>query len=351
MESNKEAQHFVPKFYLKKFSNNNDERSIGLYIKNQSKLVKCASIAGQSQKPYYYGEDGKIENLLMQIETPASRVFNRICETVALVKKPIDDYFRILHFTINLYFRNPIQSEILLVSDKGFNNHFEKYKSNPEIKKHLDNKLTTAQSILFSLTQSPRISRMCLDLSSKLIVNKTEIPFITSDNPVIKYNMFSDQFKNISAGFTSHGLQIFLPLTPSLILMFYDPKAYLINEGDSILINDIIEVEQLNILQVLNCHNCLYFNQNTSDLYIQSLLVKSSKYSKPNEIIPIKFGSYFLQSISELKTNLNLESVQLLPDQPPAPNGQMILPMRDHAVRMRIIFEKETNERENKVSD
>ncbi|MCK9402874.1 MAG: DUF4238 domain-containing protein [Chitinophagaceae bacterium] len=343
MKSEKEKQHFVPKFYLKKFSNQNDERSVGVFLKDKSIFIKCASIEGQSQKPYYYGDDGKIENILMEIEGPASRVFNKICENCAVVKTPVEDYFRILHFTVNLYLRNPVQSQALLMSDNGFNNHFAKYESSPEIKSLLDNKLTATQSIIFSLAQSPKIARICLDLSCKLIINKTAAPFITSDNPAIKYNIIADRYKRISAGFTSYGLQMFLPLSPTLMLLFYDSKAYKVKEDekDLIWITNNSEVSQLNLMQVLNCSNCLYFNQAISESEIISLINRSKKYPAPNEIIPTEFGSYFFQAISELKINLSLTAIQPLIEQHFSLEGQLILPMRQHAKKMREFFNKE----------
>ncbi len=343
MKSEKERQHFVPRFYLKKFSNNNDEKSIGVFLKDNKKFIKSASIEGQSQKPFYYGEDGKVENLLMEIEGPASRVFNKICEDCEIIKTPLEDYFRILHFVINLYFRNPVQSQTLLNSDDGFNKHFEEFKSSPEIKSLLDNKLTTTQSIILSLSQSFRIARMCLDLSSKIIVNKTSTPFIISDNPTLKYNMIADRSKGVSAGFASYGLQIFLPITPTTMLLFYDSKAYEIHEDEKDLLHIIkdSEISQLNLLQVLNSSNCLYFNQDINESDIISLVNQAKNYRLPNEIIPIKFGGYFLQTISELKINLNLTAINPVTSQQFAIHGKLILPMRQHAKKMKEFLEKE----------
>lgn len=339
-------QHFVPQFCLKKFSNDNDGKSISVFLKNTSEFIQSASIKGQSQKINYYGKDQIIENYLMGIETRASIVFNKICQNEAIIKEPFEDYFRILHFAINLYFRNPVQSELILNHDANFNDHYEKYKDSPEIKSLIDNKITPAQSIGISLTESPRIAKMCADLSCKLIINKSSIPFITSDNPVVKYNSFSDRLKNISASFVSYGLQIFFPLSPTLMLLYYDPKAYTIKEDekDLIFITEESEILQLNLLQVLNSSNCLYFNTTIADSTILSLASQLPKYTVPNQITPIEFGSYFFQVVSEVKIDLKLSCMQVL-DYPNAITGQMILPMRPFAKKMRDLFEKENEHR------
>ena len=85
------------------------------------------------------------------------------------------------------------------------------------------------------------------------IANKTSKPFITSDNPTIKYNSVSENYEWLTSSFVSSGLQIFLPLSPKLVLFFYDPKTYNVKTDidDIILIEKESEVFQLNLLQVL----------------------------------------------------------------------------------------------------
>lgn len=347
MDTPKENQHFVPKFYLKKFSNSNDEKSIGVFLKNRQKCIRTASIEGQAQKPFYYGKDGKVEDYLMGIEGHASIVLAKICELQKITEDPFDDYFRILHFAINLYMRNPSQATTLKGADKSFNKHFSKFDSSPEINSLVSSELTNEQAILFSVLQSTRLSKICLDLKIKLLTNKTSKPFITSDNPTIKYNSISENYEWLTSSFVSSGLQIFLPLSPTLMLFFYDPKTYNVKTdiNEIIIVEKESEVFQLNLLQVLNSTNCLYFNENILESDISALITTSKNYSLPNQIKPIEFGSYFFQTISELKIKLVLDAVRPLTEQLIIPTNKLIFPMRKHAQKMREYIEKEEDVR------
>ena len=343
MNTQKENQHFFPRFYLKKFSNSNDEKSIGVYLKDRKKYIKIASIEGQAQKPFYYGKDGKIEDYLMEIERHASIVLAKVCELKQIPKEPFEDYFRVLHFAINLYMRNPRQAITLEAADKGFNKHFSKYKSSPEINSIISSVLTTEQAIRFALLQSTRISKICLDLKLKVLSNKTSMPFITSDNPTIKYNSISEKYEWMTSSFVSAGLQIFFPLSPTLILFFYDPKTYIVKTDDCeiVFIEKESEVFQLNLLQILNSTNCLYLNENILESDISALIAESNNYSQPNQITPIEFGSYFFQTISELKIKLLLDAVRPLTEQLVIPTNRLVFPMRKHAEKMREYMEKD----------
>ncbi|MEY9978741.1 hypothetical protein ABH968_003701 [Lysinibacillus sp. RC79] len=54
-----------------------------------------------------------------------------------------------------------------------------------------------------------------------VLVNNTEQPFYTSDNPIVKYAHKEDQFRSY-AGLASEGIEIALPLTSKLILVMLE---------------------------------------------------------------------------------------------------------------------------------
>ena len=50
------SQHYVPKFYLKLFSNNREGKSIGLHNFKNNKTICFAPIKEQACEDYFYGK-------------------------------------------------------------------------------------------------------------------------------------------------------------------------------------------------------------------------------------------------------------------------------------------------------
>ncbi len=108
-----------------------------------------------------------------------------------------------------------------------------------------------------------------LDLKYVLLANKTEVDFVTSDNPVVLYNqLFSSQNDSSSTGFSYKGLQIFLPISPKSTLVFYDSNAYTVDIDGSATIDVTLldDVHELNTLQMCSALNCVYFQDRSTDV-------------------------------------------------------------------------------------
>jgi len=58
-----------------------------------------------------------------------------------------------------------------------------------------------------------------------LLINKTSLPFWTSDNPVALYNPI-DYSNKSGIGFAVRGIQIHLPINSELLLLVLDPTSY-----------------------------------------------------------------------------------------------------------------------------
>ncbi|MGP8213984.1 MAG: DUF4238 domain-containing protein [Bacteroidia bacterium] len=89
------------------------------------------------------------------------------------------------------------------------------------------NSLLTASAAL-NLQSLVSSLEVATDLACKLIINNSDISFITCDNPVIRYNQFLEKrkFPGGREGLAIKGLQIFYPICPSLALLFYDNRVY-----------------------------------------------------------------------------------------------------------------------------
>jgi hypothetical protein len=225
MPQNKK-QHYVPKFYLKRFTPN--ERLINLYnLKSRRKIIG-ASLSGQCYKDYMYGTDGQTENALSLIEGETSKLFKQIDEIISLPKPLTEQHLTMLLHILIQHGRTKYATEELdEITDKMTKETWGEYfkeQHGIDINKF---KITIKDSARFSVQMSMRMYPLLMDLHYKLLVNQTAVDFIVSDNPVIHYNQLFN-FRRVfgSAGTASKGLQIFLPLDPRKTLVLYDPAVY-----------------------------------------------------------------------------------------------------------------------------
>lgn len=110
----------------------------------------------------------------------------------------------------------------------------------------------------------------------KLLTNKTGREFVTSDNPVVKYNQFMEfrKWPGAHTGWAAIGLEVFFPISPSLCLVLYDKSSYRVGFRRRHLVEivRVEDVDQLNGLQLINAHQSLYFGSGIQEEYIRQLV-------------------------------------------------------------------------------
>lgn len=100
------------------------------------------------------------------------------------------------------------------------------------------------------------------DLRCILLQNRTSTPFISSDSPVVFDNprfKFQRQFSYI--GMANRGLMVYCPVDPWRHLLLFDPAAYNVDLDNSngVIIEREAEVQKLNLLQVLNSGDVVFY--------------------------------------------------------------------------------------------
>lgn len=326
--SNKVEQYYVPKFYLRYFSNLPNKKQLGVFNLKRKIYIASAPLRKQGFKPYLYGKDGVLEDLLSNVESGLALFIRLINVTKILpIFNTISHRF-LLFFVFLMRLRNP---EISDGFKKSFNNaqtilnrKREKLGLDPE-KEEFDNNFLVAVGLSHINTGLLH----CSDLKYKLLFNTTDRLFITSDNPVIGYNQFLEgrKFKEGMTGFSAIGLQIILPLTPRLILLFYDSDIYKIGykKQPCLSIFDTRDVDQLNLLQFLNCNENVFFNGNRiNEGYILTLYYKAKKFKKANQVITREFqeitttnpegipSSLIITNRTECRSGLKLHRIKQL---------------------------------------
>ncbi|MHA7582063.1 DUF4238 domain-containing protein [Paenibacillus vandeheii] len=261
----KKNQHFVPRFYLKYFSHEYQGKFLSLFNIPSRKFIERAALNGQASKNYFYGKDLTIENALGDIEKETSKLFSLMIETQITPPSHSPAHLILLTFITTLSARTEFAGESINETVDKFTKEVLKYEK--QFKDELNGvSFGYENPVLLSLHVAAKAIPLLLDLDFKFIVNSTHIPFITSDNPVIKYNQFFERLNKPGGhtGYATKGLQMLFPIFPDLYVIFYDRDVYRVgNKKDTVVIlNDVSDVEQLNLLQYMNAFENIYFDEN-----------------------------------------------------------------------------------------
>ncbi|MCG9879633.1 MAG: DUF4238 domain-containing protein [Bacteroidia bacterium] len=313
--ANKENQHYIPQFYLRNFSNNDDRKSIGIYNRKNNIFSDSTSIKNQASKKHFYGKDEVIENFFAKYEGAWASVLTKITKRGIIVRKNSIEYAQLLTFISTMAMRTPTAIDLLMnqliIGDEIIAG---KHPSNVKLE------IGKREAIAESFRMSSRVMKCIKDLDYKVIKNNTNIPFITSDHPLVKYNKLyiSKQLKISKTGYSTIGLILFLPLSSNTLLALYDSGAYNIGPKKKSIFNvsNVKDIHLLNTLQFSNQKGQIYFcnkiEEKQISLYDKETLNKHNANNpdvngideiSPNNIV----STLLIFSSSEIQENLNFD--------------------------------------------
>lgn len=286
MNTEKKNQHYIPKFYLRNFSYQNNEKQIGVYNIFNEVFYQTAQLKHQGSKNFFYGDDGKIEDKLSNIEGKLAGIIRNIILTRTIPQKNTDDHYNLLLFIALTDVRNPVSIE-------GFRdslNEMRRQILNMDPQSNIDNLVpnpTHNEVVELNLANISNILPVMLDLDYKLLINKTSTSFLASDMPIVKYNQYLEQKKwqFSKSGYGLTGLQIFIPINKVLMIVFYDRDIYKIGDKKNKYLNISNEknIDDLNKLQFLNCFGTIFFDESINEIYIRKLHVLAKKYDRAHK--------------------------------------------------------------------
>jgi len=320
----KKRHHYIPRFYLKRFSVNNDGKFIGLYNLNNKKFIQTAPLKSQAYENFFYGEDDEIENALAEMENIVAKMFYYWTEKKLLYLPPIEtNGFKLLkRFILYQAFRTPKSGNDLMgILNQGLKTVLKEFK--PELRESInEGEFIHKNPVLLGLFHAIKYEHLLNFLDCKFLVNLSLLPFITSDAPVILYNQLMEQAENYmgATGLVAKGLQIFYPIHPRLMICLYDSNVYYFGNGstDCWSTESIGEIHQLNGLQLINSNSQLFFDDFISEEYIKELLNNFEEYRKPtkkvNRIINQGGRKFFFTSSEDAHIDLNLAFLKLKVD-------------------------------------
>lgn len=276
----KKKQHYVPVFYLKRFSS--DGRSIGLWNIQSKKKAPAASLKSQCCENFFYEQGENIENSLSDLESPASKILRGIDRDGSLPSIWHRDYEILRRYIFTQLFRTKYMTDEINIMLDQFKGTVTQNNPHPlridghtkeEFEEIVEEFKENTPEFSIVVAYSDRVKKTTLDLESKLLINKTKIEFLTSDHPVILYNQLLNFVSSFGVpgsrtGLIAKGLQVFFPISPTKLLLFYDPTSYQVgySQGRNVPIRHKQEVLNINVLQMCSAHENIYFQNETFDI-------------------------------------------------------------------------------------
>lgn len=281
MSAKKKSQHFVPRHYLRRFSFDEGKR-IRILTVATGEYVPGAALKGQCARPYFYHTDPGVEEILSEFEGRAEKLFRKITTERWLPADP-ETRSEILTVLNVMLTRTEMHAEqswkpVETFELEGFRMHLEANNEYELLKALPDYQLTASNWPTQCVIRGLKTVILLSDLHLKFLTPPQGVHFITSDHPVVLLNQaFANVVRDRSlGGVAMRGVQLFLPLSPDLLLLAFDPACYRVGPPDRaiIQIRRKEDVELINALQILNANQCLYFRDEVDKSWLRDLLFK-----------------------------------------------------------------------------
>ena len=277
--------HYVPRFYLRAFQS--QPKRIHVLNLERNLVIRDASLRDQCYVHNLYGGDGSVEAALAKLETAASPVLTRIRETET-VPDPGSSDRAILQDFLAVQLARTVgtlvhtQRAMAALRDAVFEGH-----STP------DTELTDEEAMRLRMSAIPETSAALTDLAMILLLAPHGRSFVTSDNPAFCYNQYREGVIHRGVqGLHLVGLQLFLPVAKSCLLMAYDTAVYKVGsrrQRPQIMVTED-DVTVLNGIQLVSAHDNVYFGDDSALGGLRAQLSRSKiirRASKPRVVTAV----------------------------------------------------------------
>jgi len=275
--ADKKNQHFVPQFYFKNFSGG--KPYINLMSTENGRIISNAGIKGQCARSYFYGPKEN-EEIISGFEQHVKAIldgFIKIKTDNDFQKLYERDDFTRIYFAV-LFQRLRTEREVLKVKRstdeftiETFKHYLENREGTPDIIKNNMDKINSknmkiqrplAYYFALHFDHLYTSTNYLIDLGIHVLKNKTSIPFIFGDSPVVFYNQYYREVKKRGViGLQTPGLMIFFPLSPDTVLLLLDENVYECPWSNNGIyeISEDFDVKHINKLQLHNALKTVYF--------------------------------------------------------------------------------------------
>jgi hypothetical protein len=225
-----------------------------LFNIDRAKVILNAPIKNQCSRDYFYGTDDRLEKAIQFVESSYASVLPDLLSygrPLTLSSKTIIRRFWFLQQT-----RTEAASQRTVAmseeADELIEHPTESFK------------LGIKEAVQIALQSYAENLDTLDDLKIALVYNRTDVPFITSDDPSVLTNRWLiNNIATMGRGYGLHtaGVLCVLPLSPRVCCICYDGHIYSIpNKNNWVDLRDQADVNAINDLQYLNCVANIYFS-------------------------------------------------------------------------------------------
>lgn len=267
MASNKN-QHFVPRCYLRPFTIDEAGVVLNLYNVDRDKVIPKVPVKSQCSRDYFYGTDQKLEDAIQFLEGSYATALRNIVEP----NYKLSDEHRLLlkRFWLFQNLRTEAASRRAVEMSEG-----ARVTAGVEDESYTMQIKDAVQLAMHTFAENMDIVS---DLKACLFWNRTEVPFVTSDDPAVLTNRWylqSRKTRGMSFGLSAAGNIGLLPITPKILLVAYDGDVYSIpHQGGWVAVKDKQDVMALNEHQFLNCRANIFFKNQDHGVLIKNAFPK-----------------------------------------------------------------------------
>lgn len=263
MATNKN-QHFVPRCHLRPFTLGTKDAAINLFNLDRKKLIPNAPVKNQCSKDYFYGKDERLEKAIQLMESGYGQALRDLIQNSRTLTEGNKTVFKTFWLFQHLRTEAAALRAVQMAEETRNLADLPPEEFTLGIKEAVQIACRTFAESMHEID----------DLKFCIIKNKTEVPFITSDNPAVltnRWHLDKNRALGHSFGMGSAGMLALLPLTPKLFFLGYDGDVYNVsNERGIVEIKSARDVIALNRHQFLNCVANVYVH----DAPLEEALIK-----------------------------------------------------------------------------
>ena len=278
-------QHYVPKFYLKFFADENNKFFV-YDFENHALLPTKVFCESQCHKKYFYGEDGVLENQLSQKEGEWAIVCKKV---IAGTKLDENDILKLKQFVMyqrqrtsqaNVHSLEEREAIIRECAKIIYLRNGWKYDDMAEefCKQRAKQEVSPAENVAIVSHMIGYID----DLAVLIVHYNTNRSLVTSDSPVITLNPFL-RFQGY--GYDNVGIVFLMPISPKHLLIVYDKHLFKYNSNTEYLeCDDEDEVVNVNQYEFINAERMVFsLEKQNFSLVTSNVIEKREREERRNK--------------------------------------------------------------------